>query len=287
MGPTVYPDQNVLIHLYEESGKSGVFENKLNKAIGDGRFKIILSPWHWVETAQTQNLGKALPLAGFMDRLQPNWLRDRRHLRTTEVETKFFQFVGIPYVPLEAIVTKAELLTEMNGFPVTQDRAPSSVEFVDGWIKNPNLMIPVIESYKKNMQALISLREAISVGMLTPDMLKAGDRQYIERHLPNTTPNGVLLDAATKNAFLDRVTQNDFPTLAIESEIAEYSWANRGRVDWNSMIDKFHVISSVHYADIVVSDDRFIHLLLPAAQKTGYVKATVAKFKQFCRQFLP
>jgi hypothetical protein len=222
-----------------------------------------------------------------MDRLQPSWLRDRRHLSSTEIENKFFQFVGVTYRPGEAIVTKAELLTEMNGFQVTPEKAPSSRDFVEQWIKNPNLMSPITESYKKNMEALIGLREALSLGKLTPDMMKEGDRRYLERHLPKTTPGGVLLDAGTKSAFLDEVTQRDFPTPAIESEIAEYSWANQGRVDWNSMIDKFHVISSVHYVDVVVSDDRYIYLLLPSAQKTGYVKAAVVKFKEFCARFLP
>src|SRR5271166_528557 len=104
------------------------------RLFSDGRFKIILSPWHWVETAQTQDVGKALPLAEFMDRLQPNRLRDRRHLSNTEIEHRFFQFAGIPYRPRDPIVSKSDLLTEMNGFAVTPEKTPSSREFVDAWI---------------------------------------------------------------------------------------------------------------------------------------------------------
>jgi hypothetical protein len=172
-------------------------------------------------------------------------------------------------------------------FGIPPEEAPSSRDFVEGWITNPEFMRPVIESHKKNMQALIDLREALAQGKVTPAMMKEGDRKYIERHLPETTPGGVVLDTQTKNAFLDKVARTDSATLAIESEIAEYSWSNQGRVDWNSMIDKFHLISSVHYTDVVVSDDRYFYLLLPCAQKTGYAHATVLKFRDFRASFLP
>ncbi len=285
--PTIYLGQDALINLYEESVKTPGFKDKLTKAIADAQVTIVLSPWHWVETAQTKDLTKALPLAEFMDSLRPGWLRDRRHLETTEVEQKFFQFAGISYPPRGAIVARAELLTEMNGFYVSPERAPTSREFVEGWIKAPKLMEPIVDSYQKNVRALVGLREALALGKVTSEMMKEGDRKHIQRHLPKSTPNGVVLDEGTKNAFLDKVTQTDFPTLSIESEIAEYSWANRGRTDWNSMIDKFHLISSTPYTEIVVSDDRFFYLLLPSAQKTGHVKAAVMKFAQFCAKFLP
>jgi hypothetical protein len=114
--------------------KSAEFDKKLVQASRDGQFKTVLSAWHWAETAQTQNLGKALPLAEFMDRLQPGWPRDRRHLSRTEVEEKFFQFTGITYTRQPAVVTLPELLSEMHGFPIPPEKAPSSRDFVGGWI---------------------------------------------------------------------------------------------------------------------------------------------------------
>ncbi len=62
---------------------------------------------------------------------------------------------------------------------------------------------------------------------------------------------GVVLNAGTKSTYLDEVTLKDFPSISIEAEIAEYSWANQGRTDWNSMVDKFHLISALPYADVV------------------------------------
>jgi hypothetical protein len=284
-GPTVFLDQDALINLYEARSQSGEFDERLRQIVAERSISFVLSPWHWVETARTKDLSRALPLAEFMDSLGPTWLRDRRHLAMMEVQRRFFQFVGIPYGLTGPIVTRSELLSEMNGFHVSPERAPSSREFVEGWIKSPELMEPIVQSYQKQVRALTGLREALALGKVTTEVLKQGDRQYLERYLPKSTPNRLVLDAETKNAFLDQVTQADFPTLAIESEIAEYSWANKGRTDWNSMVDKFHVISSLHYIDIVVSDDRFFYLLLPQAQKTGYVRARVTRFSPFCIEF--
>ena len=137
---TIYLDQDALINLYEECASSLAFKENLNRGIAEGRFTIVLSPWHWVETARTTNLAKALPLAEFMDWLRPTWLRDRRHLARTEVEERFFQFARVPYTPRKPMVSRAELLTEMNGFTVSPERAPSSREFVEGWIKEPRSM---------------------------------------------------------------------------------------------------------------------------------------------------
>lgn len=287
MCPTIYLDQDALINLYEESERTPAFEEKLNSGIAERRFTIALSPWHWVETARTTSLAKAVPLAEFMDWLRPTWLRDRRHLARTEVEERFFQFAKIPYTPRKAMVSRAELLTEMNGFRVSPERAPSSREFVEAWIKEPKLVRPIVESYQRNVRALLGLREALANGKVTPEIMREGDRKHIDRHLPTSTPNGIVLDAGTKSAFLDSCSPTDFPVLAIEAEIAEYSWANRGRTDWNSLIDKFHLIASTPHSDTVVSDDRFFYLLLPCALKTGHVTAQVMKFQRFCASYLP
>src|SRR5690348_4110877 len=59
--------------------------------IENDKITFVLSPWHWVETAQTKDLAKACPLAEFIDFISPVWLRDRRDLERTEVEDTFFK----------------------------------------------------------------------------------------------------------------------------------------------------------------------------------------------------
>jgi hypothetical protein len=284
--PTIYLEQSALIELYNKAANDATFKSKLLGAIASGNLNVVLSPWHLVEAARTKDIQKASQLAVLMDDLKPLWLRDRRDLEGLEVRDGFFAFARIPYVRPAALVTGTELWSAMNGVKLSPATTPSSREFVEGWIKNSQLMEPLIKSHLQNAEALKNLRAAIASGKLTAAIRAEGDRKLIEGFVPATTPEGIVIDAGTKSAYLDRVTPMTFPTLAIESEIAEYSWNNQGRTDWNSMVDKFHIIPALPYTDLVISDDRYIHLLLLVAKKTGFVKASVLKFMQFCNQFL-
>jgi hypothetical protein len=284
--PNVYLDQNALIYLHNQSAGDGTFKAKILQAIGHGGFIVVLSPWHWVETARTKDLQKASQLGEFIDWLNPIWLRDRRDLEALEVRESFFTFARVPFRRPASLVTRTELLSAMNGVELTPATTPSSREFVEGWIKKPGMMEPLIKSQLQNADALKSLRAAIASGKLTAAIKAEGDQKLIAGFLPNTTPNGVVIDDETKRSYLNTVTPKVFPTLAIESAVAEYSWDNQGRIDWNSMVDKFHLIPALHYTDLVISDDGYFQLLLPVAKKTGFVKASVLKFADFCKSFL-
>ncbi|HTQ60003.1 MAG TPA: hypothetical protein VMI32_07270 [Candidatus Solibacter sp.] len=286
MPPTIYLDQSALIDLFNQSQQDSSFEKKVQTAIATKALTIVLSPWHWIETARTKDVQKASSLANFMDALDPIWLRDRRELESIEIQESFFGFVGVPYARPQALVTRAELISAMNGVQLTAAQVPSSQEFVEGWIIKPELMDSVIKSYQANAEALRDLRVAVLSGKLTPEFMKEADRKHIAMFLPERTPSKVVIDQTTKNNFLDTKSIYDFPCLSIESAIAEYSWKNAGRDDWNSMVDKFHLISAMPYADIIVSDDRYFMLLLPIAQATGFAKAKVIKYRELCQRFL-
>ena len=202
------------------------------------------------------------------------------------MESEFFAFVHVPFTPPSPLLTRGALLSAMNRVQVGEDTAPSSREFVEEWIKKPELMSPVISSYQKNALAMAHLREAMASRKLTEDHKRQGDRELISRIMPSKTPNGITVGAETRSKFLDTVGFRDFPTLAIEAEIAEYEWAGEGRTDWNSMVDRFHLISALPYTDLIVSDDQYFYTLLPIAQRTRFAKAHVIKSAEFCRNFL-
>ena len=79
---------------------------------------------------------------------------------------------------------------------------------------------------------------------------------------------------------------NELPSLAIEFLIAEKSWANEGRTDWNTMVDKFHLISALPYVDVIVSDDRYFHSILPALKSAPFPIARVLRFEDLCKRFV-
>lgn len=284
--PKTYLDQNALISLGEKCRSEPAFRTRLLRAVTDAEITIVLSAWHWVETARQTNIERAAALADFMDELRPVWLRDRRYLEKVEVESGFFSFVGVAYTPTPAMICRPELLSEMNRVQLSQETAPSSRAFVEGWIKKPELMEPILISCQKNVKAVMGLREAIDAGKLTAAHRKEGDRLLIQGFLPTETPNGITVGSETRASYLETASLQHFPTLAIEAQIAEHVWASEGQTGWNSMIDRFHLISALPYVDVIVSDDRYFSALLPIAMRTGFVKAHVLNFTDFCKAFL-
>jgi hypothetical protein len=114
-----------------------------------------------------------------------------------------------------------------------------------------------------------------------------GDRKLIEGFLPERTPAGVLVGKDTKSQFLDWAKLEDFPSLSIEAAIAERSWASTDEPTWNSMIDRFHLISALPYVDYVVSNDKYFHSVFPIAASTGFVRAQLLRFDDFVAAFVP
>jgi hypothetical protein len=284
--PNVYLDQNALIYAGKKGHKDARFSANLLNAVASGRFTIILSPWHWVETARTKNLAMAGDLADFMDKLCSRWLRDRRDLERLEVHRNFFKFIGVDYPIPPPIFSRVELIAALNRVPPSPAIDRSSREFVEAWIKHPDLMRPIEESYAANANALKSLRSALAAGKLTSAIRQQGDRKLIEGFLPSETPAGIAVDSGTRNRYLDTVNVNELPSLAVEFLLAEKSWASKGGADWNTMVDKFHLIAALPYVDVLVSDDGYFHSILPILQSVPFPLGRVLRFADFCKEFI-
>jgi hypothetical protein len=94
------------------------------------------------------------------------------------------------------------------------------------------------------------------------------------------------VDVGTRNRYLDSVNINELPSLAIEFLIAEKSWTNQGGTDWNTMVEKFHLISALPYVDVIVSDDHYFHSILPVSKSAPFPLARVLRFEDLCKQFI-
>ncbi len=284
--PSIYLDQSALIDAYERTRSDDAFRKRFVEGTAKDRYGFILSAWHWVEAARTRDLEKATRLADFMDSLRPGWLRDRRDLERIEVEERFYKFLGLEYLRPSAVVSRAELIAALNGLPLSAVTGLSSRDFVEGWIKKPELMQSIERSQRQNAEALRNVRAAEAVGRLTRAIVDEGDRGLIKGFLPQRTPTGLLLDEGTKSQFLETVTIVDFPTLAIEAAISQYGWSSQGRTDWNSMVDRIHMISALPYVDLVVSDDKYFGRLFSVSESTPSVHAQLIRFCDFCKRFV-
>jgi hypothetical protein len=284
--PSVYLDQNALINAGLKASSDASFHTKFHGALANQDFEVVLSAWHWVEAARGTNRASASRLADFMDSLNPRWLRERRDLERIEVHTAFFGFCGIPFDPPSPTLTRVELIAQLNRVPVHASLDRSSRASVEGWIDNPGSMRFIIRSYEANADAIRNLRKAIAEGRVTSAIKREGDRRLIEGFLPTHTPAGVQLDRDVWNQFLDSARVEQFPSISIESAIAKHSWADTAEPDWNSMVDRIHLISALPYVDVVVSNDDYFHLLYRVASKTAFVRARVLNFADFCSQFI-
>lgn len=284
--PSIYLDQNALINSGLKGRSNASFQSKLTGAIVAGTFTPIVSAWHWVEASRTRNIASAGQLADFIDSLNPGWLRERRDLEKTEVHESFFRFCGVPIEATAAIVRRIDLIAAINDLPVHPAVDRTSRQFVEGWINHPESMQPLIQSHHANADALRNLRKAVSEGRVTTAIRLEGDRRLIESFLPTRTPAGIVVSRETQNDFLDSARVEQFPSLSIEAAIAEHSWRTTEEPDWNSMVDKFHLISALPYVDIIVSNDDYFHAILPVVTPSGFVRARVIRFAEFCTEFI-
>jgi hypothetical protein len=93
----VYLDQNALISLGLRVQKDPLRKERLYKRIGDGSLRIVVSPWHLVETSQTANINSATRLADFIDSLNPLWIHERRELQKLDVQEDLYRFCKIDF----------------------------------------------------------------------------------------------------------------------------------------------------------------------------------------------
>lgn len=281
---TSYLDQNALIGLGKKAADP-TFSARLRKSVELGRAAVVASPWHWVETSRTRNLASATRLADFLDSLSPLWLLDRRDLQRIEVHSDFFAFARIDYRPPDRLTTRSGLVARING----RDDAPEfnlpSREFVERMINNPKLLAHVETGYQANAQAVARVRDALRSGKITQEIRDEATCKHIEELLPSRTPQGLDVGAELRSEYLKRANAYKLPTFAVEQAIAEEMWKGQGQTDWNTMIDRFHLIAALPHMDEVVSDDKYFATMYPIAQKTGHVRAKLVGDEEFMKRF--
>ncbi len=69
--PTIYCDHNFIATALQEPEE---YRNHLQELAARVRVTFVLSPMHWVDAAEDQDIGRGSVKADFMDSLQPRWL---------------------------------------------------------------------------------------------------------------------------------------------------------------------------------------------------------------------
>jgi hypothetical protein len=284
--PLTYPDQNALVALGRKARCSSFRKNLFTK-LECGELTIVVSTWHLVETANTQNIEKATELAEFIDSMKPLWLLERRNIQRLEGQEHFLKFMGVEPPISPRVTTRSAAIAALFNQPDAPKFDIPSTLCVKQWIENPEQLRVIEEAgvYTKNARMLTLLREFKKQGKLTDEERKRVDERFIFGSLPKQTPAGLHIGHATKAEFAKQAKIESIPSMAIESAISEHELASQGGTDRNTLIDKFHLISALPYVDEIVSDDKFFHKLYPVAQKTGHVKARLIGNADFLTRF--
>jgi hypothetical protein len=274
--PLTYLDQNALLALGRKARKSE-YRSKLDSILQSAGLRPVVSSWHLIETAHTKSIDNAVELADFIDSLNPGWLFERRDIQNLDVEDDFCVFLGLPAPNKPRITARSAVHAALNRQRDSPRFDIPSRNFVRQWIEHPKQVEELERTYQKNAESLLRLRELVRDGKVTEEIRRRVDKIMVEASLPTTTPAGLYVGQELRTEYVKSVDVKRIPSLAIETAISEHEWFAQGGADRNTLIDKFHLISALPYADEIVSDDKFFAAIYPKAQKTGHVKAKLLR----------
>jgi hypothetical protein len=285
MPSLTYLDQNALIALGRKARHKGS-RQKLDGALESKLLSVVVSSWHLIETARTTNVANATELAEFIDSLNPGWLFERFNLQRLDVLEDFYRYLKIEFTERPRVTTRSEVFAELNHAKDSPRFEIASADFVTQWVKEPNQLAVLEETYKKNAATLVGLRALKKAGKITEDVRNRVNEILLRVSLPKTTPAGLHMghDVKIDYVYVQQVKAENISSIAIETAISEHEWDSQGGLDGNTLIDKMHLISALPHVDEIVSDDNFFHDVYPAAAASGHVRAALIHNAEFLQR---
>ena len=258
----VYCDQNFLSDVHNANPE---YRHRICQLITDGQISLVISPYHWLETARIPNPENALARADFIDSLNPLWLRERRILQRHEVEACFFGWLGIPYGRPAPITSRAGLISDLSGAPMADTGELRSRDFVLELQSGSASAKTIREAYEGAAEAQQGNAKFLRRKRITDALKKQADREFVSRLLPAYTPAGLAVDGVTKDKFLDQLDLQECPSIAVEIAISNDRLKLPG-LRWQTFVDLFHVISVLPYVDLLATNDTQLTKLVNRAK---------------------
>jgi hypothetical protein len=110
--PLIYCDHNFIATALQESEQ---YRDRLRELARVGTLTFVLSPMHWVDAGEDQNIARGDAKADFMDSLRPRWLLDRRSIQRKEVASRFYQFLGVNCDAPQIMGAIADVIFDLTG----------------------------------------------------------------------------------------------------------------------------------------------------------------------------
>jgi hypothetical protein len=157
---------------------------------------FVLSPMHWVEAAEDNDVARGTAKADFMDSLNAQWLFERRNIQRQEVAASFFRFLQVPSDPPQMIATVSDVIADLAGVPAERN----SRDFV-AHLRGIGPNHPLEQSLQQAFDSNRVNGDRFRAGQLTPDFLRRMEQLYVQQILPAQTPAGVVVDENSKQRF--------------------------------------------------------------------------------------
>jgi len=277
MPPLVYCDQNFVAITHDGPE---AYRTRVQELASAGTLTYVLSPWHWVDMAEDADVVRSASVADFIDSLGPAWLYERRNIQEKEVSRAFYGFIGLQIPPQPMIGNINNVLYELTGTAAYRDTRAFVAHIGTVGPDHP-LRSNLRKAYATNQKNGVDFRS----GKLTAQIQQDTERLYIQGLLPAATPSGVVIDAGTKNAFLNSYAVSDFPSIALEHFVTRDNWATGRQLGQNNFLDQQHIMA-LPYVDFFVTNDKgFKGLMRRAARSFPFRAAEVLTRDDFDARF--
>ncbi len=231
-----------------------------------------------MEAAEDNDAPRGIAIADFMDSLQARWLHTRRTLQRAEVSNAFFRFARIPFEAARMIGDVQAVIADLSGQPAQRD----SRAFVTH-LRNIGDDHPLERNLRQAFETNQKNKASFRAGDMTPALTKRTERLLHRAVVANRaeTPAHVIIDADSKNEFLDGCRQTDLPCFALETRATHDNWREDRELNRNNFMDQQHLMA-LPYTDSFITDDaRLIALIARISQGLPFPIATVLSKVEF------
>jgi hypothetical protein len=245
--------------------KAGEYENRfLSLLIKDPNCRIVFSGWNIVEISKRRNMGGAISLARFVDKLNPLYILDRRNIQKAEIKKFVFQEIFKENFEFQAIRQfLSEVFYELG---ITQVPLMASTEkTVKAWMNNPGCMSEINEVENGTPMILRDLQEKLSAGLYTREKQEEVKVRSLKGLLPDTVPNGEMISNSEKELILERCLVSfkkilkTCPAFSVEWFSFDFRTGNPKRnPQRQDAIDLQHLVPALSYCDYFISNDGYV-----------------------------
>lgn len=251
--PLIFCDLNFIVTAHQEPD---AYKQHLQHLAANGTVTFVLSPMHWVEAAEDKDIARGTAKADFMDSLHALWLYERRAIQQKEVASRFFHFLNVPTNQPQMIAPVVDVIADLAGVAAERN-SRDFVAHLRGIGPNHPLEQSLQQAFNSNQVNAGRFRNR----RLTPTFLRRMERILIQGLLPTRTPGGLIIDANSKQQFLNSCQLADFPALALETKSTYDSWQQQRQMNRNNFMDQQHLMA-LPYVDSFITDDAKLRTLI-------------------------